>query len=130
MTTARPKVLVVDDEEAVRNVLSESLADEGYAVEVAETAVAAVAAARESRPDVILLDLYMPGALTGDQAIKALSAFAPVIVVTASTDENLARRLLGEGAFDYVMKPFSVGRIKELVAAAVAFGRGGSTQRR
>ncbi|MBI1737373.1 MAG: response regulator [Candidatus Rokubacteria bacterium] len=125
MPPTRSKVLVVDDEEPVRAVLREGLDAEGYDVEVAETAVGALAVARERRPDVILLDLYMPGALTGDQAIKALSAFAPVIVVTASTDEQLGRRLLTDGAFDFVMKPFNFARITELVEAAIAHRQGG-----
>ncbi|MBI1734986.1 MAG: response regulator [Candidatus Rokubacteria bacterium] len=125
MPRTRSKVLVVDDEETIREVLREGLDERGYDVEVAETAVGALAAARERRPDVVLLDLYMPGALTGDQAMKALSAFAPAIVVTASTDEELGRRLLTQGAFDFVMKPFDFARITELVEAAIAHGRGG-----
>jgi two-component system response regulator AtoC len=126
MTTPalRSLVLVIDDEEAIRDVLHEALTDRGYDVVTADTAVGGLAAARERRPDVILLDLYMPGALTGDQAMKALSAFAPIIVITASTDEELGRRLLGEGAFDFVMKPFDLARVANLVAAAVTYGSG------
>lgn len=120
MRPTRSRVLVVEDEATVREVLREGLDVQGYDVEVAETAVGALAAARERRPDVVLLDLYMPGALSGEQALEALSAFAPVIVVTASADEELGRRLLSDGAFDFVMKPFNFARITELVEAAIA----------
>lgn len=91
----------------------------GYDVAVADTAAGALAAVRDRRPDVILLDLYMPGTLTGAQALKALAACAPVIIVTSSTDEALGRQMLAAGAFDYVTKPFTIGRIVELVEAAV-----------
>ena len=113
---------MVDDDEDIRDLLRDWLVERGHDVEVADTAVRALAAARERRPDVVLLDLAMPGALTGDQVVGLLSASAPVVVVTANIDADLARRLLGEGAFDYVMKPFELDRLSEIIDAAAVHG--------
>jgi DNA-binding NtrC family response regulator len=66
-------------------------------------------------------DLAMPGALTGDQAIRTLAALTPVILVTANLDENLARELLQAGAFDYVAKPFDLEHVRAIVETAIAF---------
>lgn len=121
--TTRHRVLVVDDEEAVRDVLREYLEEHGYEVELASTAIGALGAAKVRRPDVVLLDLRMPGAVRGEAVVAALSAEAPVIIVTGDNDVDLARRTLREGAFDFVMKPFDLRRVGELVAAAVLQGR-------
>ncbi len=119
----RPRVLIVDDEADIRDVLSETLGDH-YELELATTAVGAIAAARERPPAAVLLDLAMPGAISGDKALRTLAAFAPVIIITANVDEELAQSLLRDGAFDYIAKPFDLGRLVDVVAAAVLHGRG------
>src|SRR5687767_13292187 len=96
----RGHVLVVDDEPEIREILQEYLLGVGYEVRLAETALAALGIVRTHRPDVVLLDLQMPGAVSGDAVITAIAAETPVIVITAVTDEDRARRTLQLGAFD------------------------------
>ena len=122
------RVLIVDDEQQIRAVLRDFLESQGYEIAEAETAVGGLAAVRARRPDVVLLDLNMPGTLHGTSVVAAIAAETAVIVITAVNDVELARRTLRDGAFDFVLKPFELGRVAELVEAAVAFGRGGPDQ--
>ena len=116
-----PRVLIVDDEPGIREVLSEHLRQEGYVVETMATGAAAIAAVRERVPDAVLLDLNMPGALDGRAVLDAIGREVPVIVITAITDVNDARAQLQGGAFDFVSKPCRLDHISEVVAAAVAY---------
>ena len=118
-------MLVVDDESGIRSTLGEYLTELGYEVVFAETAIGALGMVRSYRPDAVLLDLTMPGAVGGESVVEPIAREAPVIVVTAVHDLEVARNTLRAGAFDFVMKPFSLKHIGELVEAAVAFGRGG-----
>lgn len=116
-------LLVVDDDSSVQSFLRTALRAAGYEADVAATAVAALTAARARRPDVILLDLSLPGVLTGDAALPALIRLAPVIIVTGSADEALKQRLLDHGAFGYMRKPFEVTTLLNMVQAALARDR-------
>lgn len=118
----RPRILIVDDEPEIRDVLRESLAREGYDTAEAANAVAAIAAVRDYRPHVVLLDLMMPGAIPGQEIIAAISRDVPVIIITAVTDVEIARRSLQEGAFDFVTKPFDLWRIAAVVEVVLAHG--------
>lgn len=121
-TRRRARVLVVDDEPELRDVIGELLATQGYDVAFADTAIGALGAVKTSRPDVVLLDLMMPGAVPGDAVIAAISAEVPVIVMSAVSDIDRARRTLQQGAFDFLMKPVSAQRLHEVVAAAILHG--------
>jgi DNA-binding NtrC family response regulator len=116
------RVLVVDDDPEVREVLGEYLERQGYDVEFAATAVGALGAVRVRRPAVVLLDLNMPGAVGGPAVVRAISGEAPVVVITAEQDLTVARRTLTDGAFDFVSKPFDLARVAEVVEAAIAHG--------
>jgi DNA-binding NtrC family response regulator len=118
----RPRVLVIDDEAAIRDVLSEFLAMRGFDVEEAATAIGGLAAARQHRPAVILLDLQMPGVVSGAEAITTLARAAPVIVISGTDDVHLARNTLREGAFDYITKPFDLNRLATVIDIAIAHG--------
>ena len=122
--TMPDRVLIVDDESAIRDILSEILLREGYIVETTSTGTAAIDAVRERRPDAVLLDLNIPGALDGRAVLRAIGGDVPVIVVTGINDPEDARATLQAGAFDFVAKPFDLNRVSELVAAAVVFHRG------
>ena len=122
MNASRARVLIVDDEPKVREVLRDILMDR-YEVDFADTAVGALAAVRKKRPDAVLLDLNMPGAVGGDQIVAALATDFPVVVVTAVIDLDTAKRTLNAGAFDFIAKPFTIDRVLEVVEAAIAFGR-------
>src|SRR5712664_233353 len=116
------RILVVDDEAPVREVLTEYFATEGYDVEVAGSGLEALTAIRDGRADLVLLDVRMPG-LDGVQVlrrIRELDERVPVIMVTASEDVSLAKETLKLGAFDYVAKPFDFDYLDRAVAAGLA----------
>jgi two-component system response regulator (stage 0 sporulation protein F) len=116
------RILVVDDEAPVREVLTEYFATEGYAVEAATSGLEALSAVSGGRADLVLLDVRMPG-LDGVQVlrrIRELTDSVPVIMVTANEDISLARKTLMLGAFDYVAKPFDFDYLDRAVAAGIA----------
>jgi len=116
------RILVVDDEAPVREVLTEYFVTEGYAVEEATSGVEALTAIRGGRADLVLLDVRMPG-LDGVQVlrrIRELDQNVPVIMVTANEDVGLAKETLKLGAFDYVAKPFDFDYLDRAVAAGLA----------
>src|SRR6266542_3265390 len=116
------RILVVDDEAPVREVLTEYFATEGYAVEAATSGAEALTAIRDGRADLVLLDVRMPG-LDGVQVlrrIRELTESVPVIMVTANEDVGLARETLMLGAFDYVAKPLDFDYLDRAVAAGLA----------
>ncbi len=108
------KILVVDDEPMVREVLSQYLSSDGFEVVEAGDGDAAVAAVTEQQPDLVLLDLMLPkrNGLDVLRFIRGTSAL-PVILLTARGDEADRVRGLEAGADDYVVKPFSA---REVVA--------------
>jgi len=117
----RPVILVVDDDAEVLDVVAEMLGRLGYDARLAETAIDAYASARDERPSAILLDINLPdasGTETLDQ-LRLLRPDIPIIMVTANADERLARETLTRGAFDYVMKPFDMERLGQVLEAAV-----------
>lgn len=103
------KVLVVDDEPSVCDVLKEFLESNGYNVSVAYSGDEAIAAYQKDRPDVVLLDVRMPGkdGLETLREIKAFDSSAIVIMVTAVHKENVVRQALEDGASDYITKPIN-----------------------
>src|SRR5512142_995339 len=105
---ARMNVLVVDDEEVIRDVLSSLLLREGHRVREAATAAAALAAAEDEVFDVILLDLMLPDrpGLEVLREIKRRDPAAVVVVVTAYSSIENAIAAMREGAFHYIPKPF------------------------
>ena len=116
------RILVVDDETPVREVLTEYFSTEGYAVESAGSGAEALSAVRGGRVDLVLLDVRMPG-LDGVQVLRKIREFGsgvPVIMVTANEDVALAKETLKLGAFDYVAKPFDFDYLDRAVAAGLA----------
>lgn len=114
------RILVVDDEAPVREVLSDYFVERGYVVFTAAGGEEALAAFARERPDIVLLDVRMPG-LDGLQVLKRLRAADPdvaVIMVTANEDVALARETLSIGAFDYVAKPFDFEHLNRMVVTA------------
>ncbi len=112
------RVLVVDDERALAGMVAAYLSRAGYQTGLAHTGPDALEAVRSTSPDVVLLDLGLPG-MDGVEVCRQIRTFSDcyVIVITARTDE--VDRLIGlsVGADDYVTKPFSV---RELVARVQA----------
>jgi DNA-binding response OmpR family regulator len=119
------QLLVVDDEQEITAVLEEHFQACGYAVHVAHNGRDALLLAAARRPDAVLLDITMPGP-DGSEVLSRLRAVDPtiaVVMLTGNGDEELARRLLRGGAFDYVRKPFDLDMLERVVATAVALGR-------
>jgi DNA-binding response OmpR family regulator len=118
---SRARILAVDDEADIRELLRELLGRAGYEVEVAEDGRAALRALFAARPDLVILDVNMPG-LDGWQTLERIRDVSevPVLMLTARTGELEKVRGLTRGADDYVTKPF--GR-QELLARIQALLR-------
>jgi DNA-binding response OmpR family regulator len=124
---ASPKssaILVVDDDSALVGAISALLKAGGYRVEVAYNGVEAIEVFESTRPELVLLDLAMPGrdGLAVIQEIRTRSA-TPIIVLTGETDETAKVDALDAGADDYVTKPF--GRQELLARVRAALRRSG-----
>lgn len=104
-------ILIVDDDIHIGNMLEETLTREGYGVLRAYSGTEAVLLLSQRRPNLVLLDLMLPG-LEGEEVLPKISDI-PVIVVSAKADIDHKADLLLEGAVDYVTKPF---HIRELLA--------------
>ncbi len=116
--TVRPaRILIVDDEPAVSEVLSEFLSGIGFDVKVAADATAAEAAIAEYRPDVILTDINLPGR-SGLDVMRVAREHDPeiaVIVITGYASAGTAIEALRQGALDYITKPFDLDQVQKLV---------------
>jgi two-component system, OmpR family, response regulator ResD len=114
------RVLVVDDEPMVREVLARYLAKEGYAVDVAEDGEEALVAYARALPDLVLLDLMLPR-VDGLEVFRRIRAHAPtaVIMLTARGEETDRVVGLELGADDYVTKPFSPREVVARVRAVL-----------
>jgi DNA-binding response OmpR family regulator len=112
------KILVVDDELKIARLVRDYLTEAGFDVTLASTGPSALAAARSQRPDLVILDLGLPGMDGYDvtRSIRARSSI-PIIMLTARSDETDRIVGLELGADDYVVKPFSP---RELVARVKA----------
>jgi two-component system KDP operon response regulator KdpE len=109
------RILVVDDEPALRKTIRTSLSANGFAVEEARTGADAVEAVRGRAFDLVLLDVNMPG-VSGVEACRHIRELAPgtgIVMVTVRDAEDDMVRALEAGADDYVTKPF---RFRELIA--------------
>jgi signal transduction histidine kinase/FixJ family two-component response regulator len=116
------RVLVVDDERAVVDVLQEFLASQGYEMSVASSGEEAVRNIPSVRPDVILTDINLPG-LSGLEVVRFAKSVDPeiaVIVVTGHASASTAIEALREGAYDYITKPFELDDVHKIVERAVA----------
>jgi twitching motility two-component system response regulator PilH len=116
-------ILIVDDSPTDRQYLSDMLAKSGYAVTIAESAEDALAKVKQRRPDLVLMDVVMPGQ-SGYQATRSLSKDEatkdiPVIMCTSKGQETDKIWGLRQGAKDYIVKPVSQA---ELLAKISALG--------
>jgi two-component system phosphate regulon response regulator PhoB len=124
--SASPKVLVIEDEEALSVLLRYNLEAEGYRVDVVMRGDEAELAVSESHPDLILLDWMLPGVsgieLCRRIRMKPECQDMPIIMLTARGEESERIRGLSTGADDYVVKPFStpelLARVKALLRRA------------
>ncbi len=117
-------MLVVDDDPDVRDLVTYKLVQEGWSVRSAADGDAALHAMAESRPDLVLLDIMMPGmsGLEVLQQIRSTESYAsvPVIMLTAKAQESDVERGFELGADDYVVKPFSPRELTRRITAVLS----------
>jgi len=117
----RPRVLVVDDEASIRDLLSKTLALAEYDVDVASDGRAAIERLRLFGYDLLITDLQMPG-MSGLQVIEAarrLNATIPVIIITGFSTEESAIEAVNLGVTGYLTKPFKVPKVLSVAAKAL-----------
>jgi two-component system KDP operon response regulator KdpE len=124
------KILVVDDERQIRRALGLNLSARNYQVVFAETGEAAMQATASEHPDLVLLDLGLPG-ITGIGVIEALRGWSsvPIIVLTARDDEHSKVIALDAGADDYITKPFGMAELLARIRAALRRGPDSGNER-
>jgi len=104
-----PKILVVEDDSAVRNLITTALKSNNYAYITAHNGISALAAATTQQPDIVFLDLGLPD-MDGVEIIKRIRSWSqmPIIVISARSEDDDKVCALDAGADDYLTKPFSV----------------------
>lgn len=104
-----PEILIIDDDTTINDMLNEVLRGEGYSVSQAFSGTEALILLKDRSPDLILLDLMLPG-ITGEQLLPVISS-TPVIVISAKADTADKVELLLAGAVDYMTKPFDINEL-------------------
>jgi len=114
-------ILVVDDEQGMRDSLSEWLREDGYAVTELDCGEKAVEAVAKAPYNLVLVDLKMPGidGIETMRRIRALHEDLPVIIITAYATVDTAVQAMKEGAFDYVVKPFNPEEISIMISKVI-----------
>ncbi len=118
-------ILVVDDEERITRSLAGILSDEGYRVQVASSGVEALKKVDDDLPDLVLLDIWMPG-LDGMEVLQKLKEKYPnlqVIIISGHGNIETAVKATKLGAFDFIEKPLSIDKITVSVKNALNFSR-------
>jgi len=113
-------LLIVDDEESVRDSLFNWFIEDGYLVESAENARTALNMLEKKAYDIVLADIKMPG-MDGLEMLKRIKSIKPdavVIIMTAFATVDTAVQALKDGAFDYVTKPFDPDDLSHLIRNA------------
>ena len=121
MEEARGTILIVDDEESIRNIISRRLESEGYSCEVASDGKEALWKAFIKDFDLVLMDVKMPG-MSGMEALPQMVTHHPdtcVLMLTAVIDADTAVEAMKLGAYDYVTKPFDLDDLTMRVAKAL-----------
>lgn len=117
---SQTKVLLVDDEVEFASALAERLQLRNYDVKTANNALEALGLVYKDRPDVIILDLKIPG-MDGIEALKTIKKFDPgieVIMLTGHGDVQSVEEGMAIGAFEYIMKPVDIGELTSKIDKA------------
>jgi putative two-component system response regulator len=121
VTILKESILLVDDEEAIRCILNKGLAMRGYICDEAEDAEQALAKLEVSPPDLVILDINMPGK-TGSEVLSDITERFPetaVIMASGITDAKIIAQCIKDGAKDYISKPFSFEQVLQTVNIAL-----------
>jgi two-component system, OmpR family, KDP operon response regulator KdpE len=113
-------ILVIDDEPQIRRVMRSTLSSNGYVITEAKTGEEGIESVRKERPDLVLLDINMPG-MGGLEACKEIrrSSDAPIIMLTVRNAERDKVAALDAGADDYVVKPFGIEELLARIRSAL-----------
>jgi len=113
-------VVIIEDEQRIRELVARVLADEGYDVSSSGTALDGLQAVVKGSPDLVILDMGLPD-LDGAELLKMIRAVShvPVIVATARGEDGDVVRTLNAGADDYLVKPFTVEQLEARVRAVL-----------
>src|ERR1700733_5871728 len=121
------EILIVDDEEDIRDLIAGILKDEGYETRVAGDSDAALAAVRARRPQLVILDIWLQGSkLDGIQVLDQLKrehAELPVVMISGHGTIETAVGSIKKGAYDFIEKPFKADRLIHVAARALAASR-------
>lgn len=120
------KIAVVEDDEHIGNMLAELLRGEGYETVRAYSGSEALLLLERTRPDLILLDLMLPGA-SGEEVLERAKDICPVIILSAKADVGGKVKNLNEGASDYITKPFDPEELLARIRVQLRIGRGGKS---
>lgn len=124
-TQRKPLLLAADDDASMLNVLKRFLTSQGYDLLTAEDGTQAVRLSLERKPDLVLLDILMPGK-DGMEVLKELAGELPqtgFLMVTGNEDEEVARACLKLGAFDYIQKPVNLDLLGNIIKARLLMQR-------
>ncbi len=104
------KILIIDDDIFITTSMAAWLSGETYEVHVAHSGPQGIKAVRELEPDVVILDLMMPG-MSGWEVCREIRKFSqvPILILSAVVDSDLVMQILIEGATDYLVKPVPPG---------------------
>jgi two-component system nitrogen regulation response regulator NtrX len=121
------KILIIDDEKAIGEVLAASLKDDGFLVDIAYSGRAGLEKIREFAPDIVLQDIWMPGELDGLQVLEEVKKGGypdcQFIIMSGHGTIETAVRAVKNGAWDFVEKPLSMDKINILIANILNFKR-------
>ena len=125
METIVPRILVVDDEERIRDACTMVLEEEGYELATADSGELGLKMIQEHHFDVILLDLMMPN-LSGLEVLPQIKDQHPdtaVIVITGYATVEHSIEAMKKGAFDFIPKPFTPDQLRTIVAKSIKYTR-------
>src|ERR1700749_3780163 len=121
------EILIVDDEEDIRDLISGILADEGYMTRVAGDSDSALAAVRQRRPQLVILDIWLQGSkLDGIQVLEVLKREQPDLPVVMISGHGTIETAVGsikKGAYDFIEKPFKADRLIHVATRALESAR-------
>ena len=117
-----PRILIVDDEQELVNFLAEEFKDRGLDVDTALNGLEAVESVMAKSPDIVLLDVRMPG-MDGIAALKKFKDINPVlkvVMMTAFQDEKIMEQARALGAIDYIKKPVSLAYLDTVIMGEIS----------
>ena len=118
------KILIVDDEKAIGDILSASLEDDGYVTETALDGESGLAAMESFQPDIVFLDIWMPGEMDGLDVLTLAQKRYPgmnIVIMSGHGTIETAVKAVKLGAWDFVEKPLSMDKISILIKNILTF---------